>query len=149
MEARPLTKERWDRIVQVIDSWSGGLSRSLAHPIFFYELGGMGRVVEEDGALLGFLLGFVAPQTPPVGFVHLVGVDPAHRRRSIGRFLYSGFEAECRALGCTTAKAITTLGNEASLQFHRSIGWEAHEVADYAGPGMPRIVFTKALRSNG
>lgn len=145
MEARPLTKERWDRIVRVIDSWSGGLSRSLAHPIFFYELGDLARVVEEKDELLGFLLGFVAPLSPPVGFVHLVGVNPEHRRRGVGRFLYSGFEAACRARGCTTAKAITTLGNEGSLRFHRSIGWDAHEIADYAGPGMPRIVFTKSL----
>jgi hypothetical protein len=42
-------------------------------------------------------------------------------------------------------KAITTLGNEASILFHRAIGWEAYEVADYAGPGRPRIVLTKTL----
>jgi GNAT superfamily N-acetyltransferase len=145
METRPLTKERWDQIVRVIDSWSGGLSRSLAPPIFFYELGEMGRVVEEKDELLGFLLGFIAPLSPPVGFVHLIGVHPDHRRRSIGRHLYGGFEAECRARGCKSAKAITTLGNEGSLRFHRSIGWDAHEVADYAGPGMPRIVFSRTL----
>jgi GNAT superfamily N-acetyltransferase len=145
MDVKPLTKERWDRIVRVIDSWSGGLSRSLAHPIFFYELGEMARVVEEHDDLIGFLLGFIAPQSPPVGYVHLVGVHPDHRRRSIGRYLYSGFEVECRARGCKQAKAITTLGNEGSLRFHRAIGWDAHEVADYAGPGMPRIVFSKTL----
>jgi GNAT superfamily N-acetyltransferase len=110
MDVKPLTKERWDRIVRVIDSWSGGLSRSLAHPIFFYELGEMARVVEEHDDLIGFLLGFIAPQSPPVGYVHLVGVHPDHRRRSIGRYLYSGFEVECRARGCKQAKAITTPG---------------------------------------
>lgn len=145
MEAKPLTKNRWDQIVQVIDSWSGGLSRSLAHPIFFYELGETARIVEEDGELLGFLLGFITPHTPPIGFVHLVGVNPEHRRRSIGRFLYNEFEAECRARKCTSVKAITTLGNDVSLRFHVAIGWDAHETADYAGPGMPRIVFTKQL----
>lgn len=146
MEARPLTKESWDRIVRVIDAWSGGMSRSLAHPIFFYELGDMARVVETpDGELSAFLLGFIAPGAPPVGYVHLVGVHPEHRRGGAGRFLYSWFESECRARGCQTVKAITTLGNEGSLRFHRAIGWDAHEVADYAGPGMPRIVFSKTL----
>ncbi|MCS6899041.1 MAG: GNAT family N-acetyltransferase [Myxococcales bacterium] len=145
MDAKSLTKERWNQIVRVMDSWSGGLSRSLAHPIFFYELGEMARVVEEEEKLIGFLLGFISPQSPPVGYVHLVGVHPDHRRRGIGRFLYSGFEAECRVRGCKAAKAITTLGNEGSLRFHRAIGWDAHEVADYAGPGMPRIVFSKEL----
>jgi len=145
MEARPLTKERWDKIVRVIDAWSGGMSRSLAHPIFFYELGEMARVVEEDGEVVGFLLGFLAPSTPPVGFVHLVGVHPERRRHGVGRFLYNWFETESRARGCLAVKAITTLGNEGSMRFHRSIGWEAHEVPDYAGPGMPRIVFSKTL----
>ncbi|RYE81574.1 MAG: GNAT family N-acetyltransferase [Myxococcales bacterium] len=146
MEARPLTKESWDRIIRVIDAWSGGMSRALAHPIFFHELGDMARVVESpDGELSAFLLGFITPSTPPVGYVHLVGVHPEHRRHGAGRFLYSWFESECRARGCQTVKAITTLGNEGSLRFHRAIGWDAHEVADYAGPGMPRIVFTKTL----
>ena len=146
MDARPLTKESWDHIVQVIDAWSGGMSRALAHPIFFYELGEMARVVlSDDGHLRAFLLGFLAPGSPPVGYVHLVGVDPEHRRHGTGRYLYAWFESECRARGCKTVKAITTLGNEGSLRFHRSIGWDAHEVADYAGPSMPRIVFTKTL----
>ena len=39
MEVFPLTTTRWDGIVRVIDAWSGGLSRSLAHPMFLYELG--------------------------------------------------------------------------------------------------------------
>lgn len=145
METQPLTKARWDQIVRVIDTWSGGMSRSLAHPIFFYELGETARVVEENGEVIGFLLGFVAPLSPPVGFVHLVGVHPEHRRRGVGRFLYGWFESESRARGARSVKAITMLGNEGSLRFHRSIGWDAHEVADYAGAGMPRIVFSRAL----
>lgn len=145
MQALPLTKARWDAIVRVIDAWSGGMSRSLAHPIFFYELGEMARVVEQDGELIGFLLGFLAPHDPPVGFVHLVGVHPDYRRHGTGRFLYAGFEAEAKARGCKAVKAITTMGNEGSLRFHAAIGWDAREEPDYAGPGMPRIVFTKTL----
>jgi GNAT superfamily N-acetyltransferase len=145
MDVSPLTKTRWDGIVRVIDAWSGGLSRSLAHPMFLYELGDMARVVERDGELMGFLLGFLTPQSPPVGYIHLVGVNPDHRRHGVGRFLYAWFEAEARSRGCRHVKAITTMGNEGSMRFHQAIGWDAHEIADYAGPGMPRIVFSKAL----
>ena len=145
MEALPLTKPRWDVIVRVIDAWSGGLSRSLAHPMFLYELGDLARVVEHEGELTGFLLGFLTPQSPSIGYIHLVGVSPDHRRNGVGRLLYGWFEAEARARGCKGVKAITTMGNEGSMRFHQAIGWDAREVPDYAGPGMPRIVFTKAL----
>jgi GNAT superfamily N-acetyltransferase len=143
MHARSLTKADFDHIVQVIDEWWGGLTRQLAHPIFFYELGEMNQVVEIDGVMAGFLFGFLTPSKAPVGYIHLVGVHPGYRRRGVGKFLYAWYEGEARKRGCASVKAITTLGNDASLLFHRGIGWDAMEVPDYAGPGRPRIVFTK------
>ena len=59
--------------------------------------------------------------------------------------LYSAFEDDCRRAGCQRLKAITTLGNEASVSFHHALGWTSTEVDDYAGPGRLRIVLTKAL----
>src|SRR5580698_3128607 len=55
MQARPLTKADYDEIVNVIDRWWGGPTTALAHPMFFYELGRLARVVEADGHLVGFL----------------------------------------------------------------------------------------------
>jgi GNAT superfamily N-acetyltransferase len=144
METRPLTKTDYDQIVQVIDRWWGGPTSALAHPMFFYELGRHARVVEEDGVLVGFLLGFVCSDAP-VGYVHLVGIHPDHRRRGVGQLLYAAFEADCRRAGCQTLKAITTLGNEGSVRFHQALGWSMVESEDYAGPGRLRIVFTKTL----
>ena len=150
METRPLTKTDYDQIVQVIDRWWGGPTSALAHPIFFYELGRHARVVEEDGVLVGFLLGFVCSDAPaPVGYVHLVGIHPDHRRRGVGQLLYAAFEADCRRAGCHTLKAITTLGNEGSVRFHQALGWSMVESEDYAGPGRLRIVFSKKLDGGG
>src|SRR4051812_47434394 len=118
MNPRPMTKADYDHIVTVIDDWSGGLSRNLAHPIFFHDLGGMNRVVDRGGELTAFLFGFLTPAAPPVGYVHLVGVPPDHRRSGTGRVLYEEFEAASRDHGCHAIKAITTLGNEGSLLFH-------------------------------
>ncbi len=84
MLTRPLTKADYDEIVQVIDRWWGGPTSALAHPIFFYELGRMARVVESDGLLVGFLFGFICPDAE-VGYVHLVGIHPDYRRRGVGQ----------------------------------------------------------------
>ena len=146
MHARPMTKRDFDQIVQVIDDWWGGLTRNLAQPVFFYELPDMNRVVDLDGRLAGFLFGFLTPTDPPVAYVHLVGVNPDFRRKGVGRFLYTWFEGEARSRGCDAVKATTTLGNEGQLLFHQALGYDAHEIADYAGPGRARIVFTKKLR---
>ncbi len=145
MVTRPLEKRDYDLIVQVIDRWWGGPTSALAHPIFFYELGDMARIVEDNGMMVGFLLGFIArsKQGGDVGYVHLVGIHPDHRRRGVGRLLYEAFEQDCRKAGATRMKAITTLGNEGSQLFHQVLGWDMVEIEDYAGPGRPRIVFAK------
>jgi GNAT superfamily N-acetyltransferase len=146
MQARALTKADFDQIVDVIDRWWGGPTTALAHPMFFYELGRLSRVVEDEGALVGFLFGFRAPDAP-IGYVHLVGIDPDLRRKGVARLLYTSFEDDCGREGCTSLKAITTLGNEGSVRFHEALGWIAQELGDYAGPGRSRIVFTKQLGS--
>lgn len=151
MLTRPLLKQDYDHIVQVIDRWWGGPTSALAHPIFFYELGQLARVVEDEGTLVGFLFGFVSWPTKAdsdeqrVGYVHLVGIHPDFRRRGVGKVLYHAFEEDCRALGCTSLKAITTPGNEASIAFHRAMGWASDVVEDYAGPGRTRVVFERSL----
>lgn len=145
MITRPLGKQDYDHMVQVIDRWWGGPTSALAHPIFFYELGQMARVAEDDGILVGFLLGFVAPGPPKVGYVHLVGIHPDYRRRGVGKILYRSFEDDCRAAGCSQLKAITTASNEGSISFHQAMGWTDERIEDYAGPARPRVVFHKVL----
>lgn len=154
METRKITKADFDRIVEVIDHWWGGPISTFAHPIFFYELGDMALVVEAEGEMIGFLLGFVANHPAEAngsnertGYVHLVGIHPEHRRRGVGRLLYATFTQAAVAAGCTKLKAITTTGYEGSLRFHLAQGWQAREVDDYAGPGRKRIVFTKELEA--
>jgi len=80
LNSRSLTKADYDQIVRVIDKWWGGPTTALAHPLFFYELGELARVVESEGRVVGFLLGFIAP-AGSVGYVHLVGIDPEFRWR--------------------------------------------------------------------
>lgn len=145
MLTRSLSKRDYDHIVQVIDRWWGGPTSALAHPLFHYELGELARVVEHDGILVGFLFGFIAPGPPRTGYVHLVGIHPDFRRRGVATVLYQAFEEDCRQAQCIELKAITTLGNDASVEFHEATGWEKSTVDDYAGPGRARIVLRKTL----
>jgi len=147
MTTRPLQKADFDHIVSVIDRWWGGPTSALAHPIYFYELGQLARVVECEGHMVGFLFGFIAPDGP-VGYVHLVGIHPDFRRRGVARLLYSSFEADCKKAGAKQMKAITTMGNEGSVRFHEAVGWTVQEVEHYAGRDRHRIVFTKPLDGN-
>jgi ribosomal protein S18 acetylase RimI-like enzyme len=151
--ARPITKVDFDKIVQVVDHWWEGPIAALTHPMFFYEFGQFARVVEDtapsaNGRLVGFLLGFVIAgdhETPGVGYVHLVGIDPQYRRKGVARALYTEFTSLCRDAGAKRLKAITTAGNDGSIRFHEALGFTAAEDPDYAGPGRKRVVLTKPL----
>lgn len=145
MRIRGITKSDFDYIVSVLDRWWGGPSSERAHPIFFYELGEQALIAEEDGEVVGFLLGFVAPTTPPVAYVHLVGIHPDHRRRGVGKQLYERFFERARSAGAQRIKAITTVGNDGSVRFHEALGFDVAEEPDYAGAGRSRVVFSKEL----
>jgi ribosomal protein S18 acetylase RimI-like enzyme len=145
MQIRGITKKDFDHVASVLDRWWGGPSREQAHPIFFYELGEHALIADDDGEVIGFLLGFVAPGVPRVAYIHLVGIHPEHRRRGVGKRLYEVFTERARAAGASRIKAITNVGNEGSIDFHRALGFHVVEDADYAGPNRPRVVFTKEL----
>ena len=145
METRKISKADFDVIVEVIDRWWGGPISTLAHPIFFYELGELAHVMVDDGQIIGFLLGFIAHEPEKTGYVHLVGIHPDFRRKGVGRKLYDSFAKACATAGCIRLKAITTPGNEVSLRFHIAQGWDVKELDDYAGPARRRVVFTKEI----
>lgn len=147
---RGIQKSDYDFIVSVLDRWWGGPSRELAHPMFYWELGDRALIAEEDGAVVGFLLGFHAAGSrasgpPRTAYVHMVGIHPDHRRRGVGKDLYEEFLTHARAGGCERVKAITNVGNEGSVAFHRALGFSVVDEPDYAGPGRARVVFMRSL----
>src|SRR5262249_37487107 len=114
MIIRGITKPDFDHIVVVLDRWWGGPAGERAHPILFYELGQQALIAEESGEMVGFLLGFIAPTTPPIAYVHLVGIHPDQRRQGVGQQLYERFTDQAKRAGAAKIKAITTVGNEGS-----------------------------------
>jgi GNAT superfamily N-acetyltransferase len=98
--------------------------------------------VAEDG-IRGYIFGFVTPDR--VGYVHLIATRDDTRGNGLGRRLYGAFAEAARKQDAVRLKAITSVGNAASIAFHRSLGFDARVVADYNGPGQTRVVFTRGM----
>ena len=54
-------------------------------------------VAEQDGHVVGFVVGFVSQSYPDEGYIHFVGVHPGLRKGGLGHLLYERvFEAMIR-----------------------------------------------------
>jgi len=124
-------------VARAIDDWWPG--KHMVHavcPQLFEHLGDTCVIAEVDGALVGFLVGFVSQRMTGTGYVHYVGVHPERRGLGIGKELYRRFADVVRARGCTRLLAETGTWNVRSIAFHRSIGF-ALEPGDEVVDGLP------------
>jgi ribosomal protein S18 acetylase RimI-like enzyme len=93
-------------------------------------------VIERDGELLGFLIGFLSASRGDEGYIHFAGIDPALRRAGLGRALYERFFELCLAAGRNCVRAVTSPGNTRSIAFHRALGF-SFEAGDFELEGLP------------
>ncbi len=142
VQIRELRRDDFDYVVRVLDRWWGGPSGQRAEPFWFYEFGDDALVAEVNGEVVGFLMGFMRKE---LGYIHLVGIDPEWRRRGVGQALYQHFIKRGRETGVTQIKAISAIGNDSSIAFHKALGFECQEDENYAGPGRGRLVFRRTL----
>lgn len=98
---------------------------------------------DSSEGIRGYLMGWVNPDH--VGYIHFIATRDDARGTGLGRRLHEEFARLAAAQGATSLKAITTVTNTDSVAFHTAIGFTAEVVEDYAGPGEPRVVFTRAL----
>jgi ribosomal protein S18 acetylase RimI-like enzyme len=141
---RPAVPEDYDRIAAVVDEWWGRPLRQ-ALPRLFLDHFHDTSFVAEDGELCGFIVGFLSPAQPEEAYVHFVGVHPARRGSGLGRELYERFFALSRDAGRSRVRAVTSPVNQASIAFHRRLGFDAREVAGWDGPGSAKVVFELRL----
>ena len=137
---RPLEPADYGRVIAVVDEWWGGRAMAATLPkLFFVHFADTSYAAEEGGRLLGFLCGFRSQTFSDEAYVHFVGVDPATRGRGIARGLYAQFFAAVAPR--TVVRAVTSPVNEASVAFHRAIGFEVERVDEsYDGRGEPRVL---------
>jgi GNAT superfamily N-acetyltransferase len=152
------------RVLAVLDTWWGGFGgpdgarqrASMIPRLFVEHFADSSWVVEGDaGVLRAFLIGFHSPAQPEVGYVHVIGVDPALHRQGVAGALYRRFADHVAARGARRLACLTSPGNATSLRFHRGLGFDVvpgdgvvdgvpvHR--DHDGPGLHRVLFTRAV----
>jgi len=136
-EARHLTDDDLAALDGRIRDWReerpgrGATGRS-----WFRHFGGTSWVAEAtaDHRPLGVLLGFRSVDRPAEAVIHLVAVDPAFRRRGIGRYLAERFAADLAGAGATKVTATCRPDDRIALAFFDALGF-----APQAGPGSTRL----------
>ncbi|MEV8433307.1 GNAT family N-acetyltransferase [Streptomyces sp. HUAS 31] len=123
--------------------WGERDLRALHQPVLVREFGATCLVARAEDGIRGYLLGFVTPDH--TGYVHLIATRDDSRGSGLGRRLHTRFAEVARGQGAVRLKAITSVTNEGSIAFHRTLGFDADVVEDYDGPGRPMVVFTRTM----
>ena len=148
MEIRHAEPADYGRVIGRVNAWWGGRDMAPILPrLFFVHFEGTSYVMDDvDGQLAAFLIGFLSQADEDEAYIHFVGVSPERRGEGLGRRLYERFFADAGAHGRSTVRCVTSPVNEASVAFHKALGFEVEKVArDYDGPGEDRVLFVKHL----
>jgi pimeloyl-ACP methyl ester carboxylesterase/GNAT superfamily N-acetyltransferase len=133
-------------VLAVLREWWGG--RDLSHllpRLFFQHFNDTSFILEEDGKIAAFLIGFMS-QEPGLAYIHFVGVRPDKRGSGLGRALYERFFELARARGAREVHAVTGPVNTGSIAFHQHMGFAVSEpIPDYDGTDGDRVTLKKRL----
>lgn len=135
------------RVIAVLSDWWGG--RDLSHllpRLYFQHFNDTSFIVEKDGELVAFLIGFMSQSEKGTAYIHFVGVHPEHRKHHLGQALYERFFVLARARGAHEVHAITGTVNTGSQAYHAKLGFVVSDpIPDYDGPGDDRVSMVRQL----
>ncbi|HEY5386708.1 MAG TPA: GNAT family N-acetyltransferase [Thermoleophilia bacterium] len=113
-----------DAVIAAITEWWPGIHMVHAVcPQLFAHFGDTCIIVEDDGRLTAFLVGFMSQRFPDAGYIHYAGVHPDHRGGGLGIEMYTRFAEVTRARGRTEVLAETGAWNVKSIAFHKRVGF--------------------------
>jgi ribosomal protein S18 acetylase RimI-like enzyme len=136
IQVRRPTEADQPRIAAVADHWFAGRRVwPLVVHAWFRDFGGTSLIADApDGSPRAFLLGYASPARPEEAVLHLVAVDPNHRRRGLGRLLVEAFAGDAVASGATIVRAVAWPDDPIAVRFFQGVGFEPE-----AGPGGQRL----------
>ncbi|MGE5703141.1 MAG: N-acetyltransferase family protein [Clostridia bacterium] len=137
------------------DWWGGRQMAGMLPRLFFEHFQPTSFIMEEEGEIVAFLVGFLSQTNPGEAYIHFVGVHPDKRKSGLGHELYQLFFKEVAQRGCHTVRCITSPVNKGSIQFHTRLGFEMEEgdkqvdgiavTSNHAGEGQDRVTFVKSI----
>lgn len=156
MILRILDEADYKVVIPVIDEWWDGRHMTDMLPkLFFRHFKDTSLIAEEDGKLIGFLIGFVSQSYPNEAYIHFVGIHPDYRKKGLGRKLYLAFFEKVAKKGCQVVHCVTSPVNKDSIHFHTRMGFKIEKGdskvdgiqvnTDYDGSGQDRVVFSRKL----
>ncbi|WP_248923910.1 GNAT family N-acetyltransferase [Paenibacillus hamazuiensis] len=156
MDYRNVLESDYIPVISVIDTWWGGRHMADMLPkLFFQHFQDTSFVAEQDGQIIGFLIGFVSQTIPTEAYVHFIGVHPDCRKDGVAKHLYQMFFEKVREKGCNAVRCVTSPVNKTSIAFHTRMGFRIEKgtgmvddipvTINYDGIGQDRVLFVKEL----
>jgi predicted GNAT superfamily acetyltransferase len=146
----------YKEVISVINDWWGGRQMAEMLPkLFFVHFQDTCFVVEDEGNIIAFLIGFISQTYPNEAYIHFVGVHPEHRKLGVADRLYKIFFDKVKEQGCNKVRCITSPVNKVSIAFHTRMGFEIETgngeedgisvTREYDGKDGDRVLFVKSL----
>jgi GNAT superfamily N-acetyltransferase len=153
---RSLQESDYKFVISVVDEWWGGRHMADMLPkLFFRHFNDTSFVAQEDGELVGFLIGFISQSHVDEAYIHFVGIHPDYRGKGIGRKLYLAFFEKVERKGCKTVHCVTSPVNKGSINFHTQMGFQIDNRGsnvngipvniNYDGHDQDRVIFTRKI----
>lgn len=154
------SEDDYPDVLAALDTWwgeiggdDGGTHRAGLLPrLFFQHFNDTSIIVHHNNQLVAFLVGFLSQSAPREAYIHFVGVAPEFQAHGLGRELYERFFALAADHGRDTIRAITSVSNLGSQQFHRRLGFRVSTpIPNYDGQDADRVTFVmhRPLRLHG
>ncbi|WP_368896772.1 GNAT family N-acetyltransferase, partial [Priestia megaterium] len=109
------------------DWWNGRQMSDLLPKLFFDHFKNTSFIVEEEGEIIGFLIGFLSQSYSNEAYIHFVGIHPQYRGKGIGRQLYNQFFDVIKQSGRNIVRCVTSPVNKASIAYHTKMGFEIEQ----------------------
>ncbi|MBP1997022.1 GNAT family N-acetyltransferase [Paenibacillus eucommiae] len=158
MKLRYIETEDCGAILEVASDWWGSnYSSDMFSKWFINHFRETCLLAEENGKMIGFIMGFLSQTKPDEAYIRIVMVDPAWRGKGVGRALYEKFFKNTEVLGRNTIRCVTAPRKKDSITFHARLGFsiepQEQEIdgiptcLNYDGRGGNRVVFKKLLHN--